>query len=213
MSFGIGNVKGKSGGVYMYETVVAPTDLGGGVAYSLSTSDVVETAKNGDFIAYIDNGSISSLYKVTAVLESTYSLAKIGDIGGGGKQLYRHCIVANADFSTYGYTYHLTFDIINDNANALNTNVKIAEYLYNHDIKWDSGLTKMLPISGWILLTGQPAGNPNGVCIPQGLQGSYSGPGGYVLSVVNIIDTDGNSSTSAGSTINNATFTDTVIAL
>lgn len=132
---------------------------------------------------------------------------------GGGKQLYRHCIVANADFSTYGYTYHLTFDIINDNANALNTNVKIAEYLYNHDIKWDSGLTKMLPISGWILLTGQPAGNPNGVCIPQGLQGSYSGPGGYVLSVVNIIDTDGNSSTSAGSTINNATFTDTVIAL
>lgn len=134
-------------------------------------------------------------------------------VGGGGKQLYRHCIVAKYS-NTYGNTkFQLSFDIINDNGTPLNNKSLIGEYLYNNGIKWDSGLTKMIPVSGYIWYAGQTSGLPNGLCIAQGIQGTYSGPSGYGLAIVNICDTENHSTSNDGAIFNNSTFTDTVITL
>lgn len=103
----------------MLTTATTPTDTAG--VLTLSASDVNEGGgKVGDYISYISSGSISALYKITAVNyvndAFVYTIDKTADIGGG-KQLYRnraslsnvYCMV-NGEYKIFA----LTLDIICD---------------------------------------------------------------------------------------------------
>ena len=65
-------------------TTTTNATLVSGSTYELALTYLTETPKVNDFIAYVDNGAVTTLYKVTAVDSTNATLEKIGDIGGGG---------------------------------------------------------------------------------------------------------------------------------
>ena len=90
-------------------TTTTDATLVSGSTYELALTYLTETPKVNDFIAYVNNGAITTLYKVTAVDSTNATLTKIGDIGGG-KQLYQHNIfIAISGSSVFAY-----FNITND---------------------------------------------------------------------------------------------------
>lgn len=83
MSFGITNAKAKASfnGSAFYETTTDAT-LNNGV-YELALSNLSDTPKVNDYIAYVVNSEIQTLYKVSAVGSTNATLTKEGgyDIG------------------------------------------------------------------------------------------------------------------------------------
>lgn len=108
-------------------TTTTDATLVSGSTYELALTYLTETPKVNDFIAYVNNGAITTLYKVTAVDSTNATLTKIGDIGGGGggKQLYQHFIKAQLyDTSNSVYVFQLGFTIVNDSNEEINTREK-----------------------------------------------------------------------------------------
>lgn len=99
-------------------TTTTDATLVSGSTYELALTYLAETPKVNDFITYIDNGAITTLYKVTAVDSTNATLTKIGDIGGGGgSQLYQHNVCLN--YSSSSRELKAFFTIINDSNQAL----------------------------------------------------------------------------------------------
>ena len=106
-------------------TTTTDATLVSGSTYELALTYLTETPKVNDFIAYVDSGAITTLYKVTAVDSTNATLTKIGDIGGGGGQLYQHNISFKDTSNTEFYA-----QIINSNPNAMFTDdASVCTYL------------------------------------------------------------------------------------
>lgn len=87
--------------------------------YTLAFINLDEMPNIKDYVAYINNGAITTLYQVDSIdwQNEQVVLTKIGDIGGGGKQLYQHNIfLAISGTSNFAY-----FNITNDNDNEATT--------------------------------------------------------------------------------------------
>jgi len=112
--------------------------------YTLAFSNLAETPNIRDYVAYINNGAITTLYQVASIdWSSEYVvLTKIGDIGGGGgSQLYQHNIVYYENQN--GRTF--TAQIINDNNEQINSRQKMINYLLTNDL---TSFRKSLMING-----------------------------------------------------------------
>jgi hypothetical protein len=97
-------------------TTTTDATLVSGTTYELALTYLTETPKVNDFIAYVDSGAITTLYKVTAVDSTNATLTKIGDIGGGGgTTLYQHNI-----YGFYTTATKLTITIWNEQSTAMN---------------------------------------------------------------------------------------------
>lgn len=111
MNYGIGNVKDKSKA--LFTTTTAPTESGGVI--TLATTDIVESGfKVGDYLAYVDSDNISALYSISAISSGTATLSLVGNIGGGGKQLYQHEITVG--WNGQAYTCRAKRTIVNSKA-------------------------------------------------------------------------------------------------
>lgn len=80
MSFGITNAKAKASfnGSAFYETTTDAT-LNNGV-YELALSNLSDTPKVNDYVAYVESSEIQTLYKVSAVGSTNATLTKEGDM-------------------------------------------------------------------------------------------------------------------------------------
>lgn len=97
--------------------------------YTLALTYLSDTPNVDDYVVYVDNGSLSTLYQVSAVGETNATLNKIGDIGGGGKQLYQHNIHCRI------YTnYYFQIQITNDSATQFTIN-SLIDWLWNNGFK------------------------------------------------------------------------------
>lgn len=142
MATGIANVKGSGIGSNLLTTTTDATFIN--QTYELALSYLSNTPKVNDYVAYVDSDLIKTLYKVTAVDSTKATLAKIGDIGGGGKQLYQHNIVLGT--TTTGTKVVIT--IINDDRNNYTLLSHIKTWLYNNNF---SGYNNIYQCSGVVL--------------------------------------------------------------
>lgn len=131
--------------------LITTTDatLVSGTTYELALTYLTETPAVDDFIAYVDSGAITTLYQVTAVDSTNATLTKIGDIGGGGSQLYQHNVCLVYDNSGISRTY---ITITNSNPNKMfNTLQDFVDYLKtNYSVTGNpNGASKLLKASGF----------------------------------------------------------------
>ena len=82
--------------------------------YTLDFTELDETPNINDYVAYINNGAISTLYQVASIdwADEYVVLTKICDIGGGESQLYQHNILMSWTDSLNNKTGKLTAQII-----------------------------------------------------------------------------------------------------
>lgn len=116
------SVGGSGGGSALLTTTTDATESSG--TYTLALTYLSDTPNVNDYVVYVDNESLSTLYQVTAVDSTNATLDKIGDIGGGGKQLYRH-IIYNGASDNYGL-------IIDTNSPTKMTWNQIKQFLVNN---------------------------------------------------------------------------------
>lgn len=115
-------------------TTTTDATLISGSTYELALTYLAETPKANDFIAYIDNGAITTLYKVTAVDSTNATLTKIGDIGGGGggSQGYEHHI--KIDYTQTGNPSYNICCVVRNDSNVPFTYSTFKQYLIDKGI-------------------------------------------------------------------------------
>lgn len=125
------SVGGAGSSSQLLTTTTDATESSG--TYTLALTYLSDTPNVDDYVVYVDNGSLSTLYQVSAVGETNATLNKIGDIGGGGgKQLYQHNIYFSQRDNNYAWQVRAHFTIINDDDTPLNTNDLLVDYFKNY---------------------------------------------------------------------------------
>lgn len=99
---------GGGSGANLLTTTTDATESSG--TYTLALTYLSDTPNVNDFVAYVNNGAITTLYKVTAVDSTNATLTKIGDIGGGGSQLYQHIIYFDKTDQKNCYGFYIITD-------------------------------------------------------------------------------------------------------
>ena len=119
-----------SKGQITYATNTAPTE-NGAPTYTLDSQYASSNIKVGDYLLYVDSGTIKQLFSVESISNNTLELYLMGQYGGG-KQLYQHNIDMRnkIDFSSGNVNCRVFLTIINDNNTPL-TREAVATFLYN----------------------------------------------------------------------------------
>lgn len=124
----MGNINGKkvlqvvrtveAGGGTLLTTTTDAT-LVSGTTYELALTYLTDTPNVDDYVAYINSGSISTLYQVSAVDSTNATLTKIGEFGG--KKLYQHNVsIKLYDNNMLQTDFVISFRIINADSEAFN---------------------------------------------------------------------------------------------
>ena len=122
-----------SKGQITYATNTAPTE-NGAPTYTLDSQYASSNIKVGDYLLYVDSGTIKQLFIVVSISNNTLELFLMGQYGG--KQLYQHNI-----YIASGGSYDYTISIIDDNENPITQS--------NKDARLSSFVGKTLSAYGW----------------------------------------------------------------